>query len=310
MHNEKMDWDDVRFFLAVAREGSVNQAGKVLGVNHSTVARRTTAFEKRLGTRLFERNRTGYALTQAGEGVLGLALAMEESAQAIDRELFGWDGALKGPLKLAAPFDFFTHLVAPRLPSFLKRYPDIDLDVLTASLDVNLDAREADLALRVDLKPPEHLIGRRVMPFANAVYATPKYIERLRKKRERPAVVFFRFTQHVPVFVRTFFPDFRVALRVDTSYAMQAAVQAHLGVAYMPCYLGDSDPKLRRLKLNLTELEHGIWILNHPDLRTTARVRACREFIIDALEAQRPLIMGEHSRFSDWRPRPKKVGNV
>ena len=159
-----MNWDDVRYFLALCREGSVSRAGKALSVNHTTVARRIAAFEEELGTRLFDRTRDGYAMTQAAENMYDKAIDMESSALAIDRAMYGQDAELKGPLKLTAPYDFANRVIVPALPTFRNKYPCIELELLTTTGLVDLAAREADIAVRLTAKPPEYLIGRKVLP--------------------------------------------------------------------------------------------------------------------------------------------------
>ena len=109
-----LNWDDFRFFLAVAREQRVSAAGKALGVQHTTVARRIETLETRLGTRLFDRSTEGYAMTQAAENLYDRALVMEEQALAVDREIIGMDAQLKGPLRLTAPHDLLTSMVIPK----------------------------------------------------------------------------------------------------------------------------------------------------------------------------------------------------
>ena len=151
-----MNWDDIRYFLALCREGSVSKAGNALGVNHTTVARRITAFEETLGTRLFDRTRDGYAMTQAAENMYDKALDMESYALAIDRAMFGQDAELSGALTLTAPYDFANTVIAPALPNFRKQYPCIELDLLTTTGLVDLAAREADIAVRLTAKPPEY----------------------------------------------------------------------------------------------------------------------------------------------------------
>ncbi len=176
MHN--MNWDDLRFFLAVCRNGSVTGAGKALGVNHTTVARRIAALEKSIGTRLFNHSRGGYEMTQAAENMVERAMQMEEITQAIDRDVFGKDAELSGPLKLTVSHDVAERLLIHRLCVFRNAYPKIQLDLLTTTGLVDLAAREADIAVRLTDKPPDYLVGREVLPMRHGVYASPAYLKR------------------------------------------------------------------------------------------------------------------------------------
>ncbi len=292
---QAMAWDDLRYFLALARQGSVSGAGRALGVKHTTVARRIRAFEERLGTRLFDRQSDGYAMTQAAENMFEHALAMEALAQAVDRDAFGRDAELAGPLKLTLARDIADRLIVPMLRAFTEAYPHIDLQLFTTSGLVDFAAREADIALRLTAKPPEELVGREVVRLQHGVYGTART---LRRRTERVDVILFRSGDEHPEWVSENFPDARVVLRVDDLSSMAVATRNHLGLARMPCFVGDTDSGLRRLDVPLTPSNWGVWILSHVELRATARVRVCREFLLEVIQSQRPLIQGEKSRYA------------
>lgn len=292
MHSD--NWDDLRYFLALCREKSATGAARALGVNHTTVARRIRTFETRLGTRLFETSRDGYEMTQAAEDLYAHALQVEAITQSIDREIVGQDAELKGPLKLTVAHDVAERLVIPWMAEFASAYPGIDIDMLTTAGLVDLAAREADIALRLTAKPPEYLIGRQVLPVRHGVYGSPRYL----KKRDQPArVILFRSEREFPEWVRQHFPDAEVSIRVDDVGTMSHAVANGMGLARMPCYIGDTEPRIRRLDVELTPSTWGIWILSHVDLRSTARVRVAREFLVDVIERQRHLVLGERSKY-------------
>jgi DNA-binding transcriptional LysR family regulator len=288
------NWDDLRFFLALCREGSATGAGRSLEVNHTTVARRIRALEDNLGTRLFDHSRNGYEMTQAAEDMYEHARRMEEIIQAIDRDVFGQDTELKGPLKLTVAHDVAERLVVHSLGEFHDAYPCIDLDILTTTGLVDLAAREADIALRLTDKPPDYLIGREVLPMRHGVYGSPNYLNAL---DGQATVILFRGNEKQPEWVRQHFPDADVAMRVDDVGTMSLAVANGMGLARMPCYVGDAEPSIRRLDLELNPSTWGIWILSHVDLRSTARVRVAREFLIDVIEKQRELVLGEQSKY-------------
>ncbi len=290
-----MNWDDLRFFLALSREGSVSGAGRQLGVKHTTVARRIGAFEERLGTRLFDRLPDGYAMTQAAENMFEHAVAMEALAQAVDREVFGQDAELAGPLKLTVGHDQANLLILPKLRAFTEAFPHIELQLLTTTGLVDLAAREADIAVRLTAKPPDYLVGREIMRLRHGIYGTTRT---LRKLSDPVNVILFRSDADHPPWVTENFSNARTALRVDDVSSMAAATGNHLGLSRMPCYIGDSDAGLRRLDVPLKPSDWGVWILSHVDLRATARVRVCREFLLEAIEQQRPLIQGEKSRYA------------
>jgi len=288
-----MNWDDLRFFLALSREGSVSGAGRALGGKHTTVARRIRALEGRLGTRLFDRLPDGYAMTQVAENIFKHALAMEVLSQAVDREAFGRDAELAGPLKLTVVNEVADHVILPKLLIFRKAYPLIDLQLLTTTGLVDLAAREADIAVRLTSKPPDYLVGREVVRLQHGIYGTTRTLREL----SNPDVILFESETEQPPWVTENFPNAQTVLRVDDVASMVSATKNHIGLSRMPCFIGDSIAGLRRLDVPLKPSDWGVWILSHIDLIATARVRVCREFLLETIEQQRPLIQGEKSNY-------------
>lgn len=289
-----LNWDDFRFFLAVAREQRVSSAGKALGVQHTTVARRIEALENRLGTRLFDRSNSGYAMTQAAENLYEHALVMEEQMQAVDREIIGLDAQLKGPLRLTAPPIVLTSMVIPQLSRLLDPYPGIALQLMGTTGLLDLAAREADIALRFTATPPDYLIGKQVLPMAHGIYASESYfIEKPKQHR----YVAFAGDGEVPEWVEEHFPDATRSLLTDDADVMVEAVRRGYGLARLPCFACDRFDDLRRLHRDLVPSTWGLWLLSHVDLRSTARVRVCREFLTEVILEKRALIEGTNSRY-------------
>ena len=288
---QNLNWDDLRFFLALGRCKTATQAGASLGVNHTTIARRANALESTLNTRLFSRSQGGFELTQAGENLFAYAIEMEELTQSIDREIFGRDSHLYGPLKITIAQDVAQRLVIDSMPHFHNKYPKIELTLLTTTGLLNMSTREADIALRITPKPPEHLIGKEITRLKHGIYTSEKYWA---EHKDNPNVILY-FDSPSKDWVKQYFPQASVALQVDDVGTMCHAVANHMGIARLPCYVGDTDANLRRLNIDLPRSAWGIWILNHADLRSTARVRAAREFLVDVIEQQLPLIHGEKS---------------
>lgn len=289
-----MNWDDLRFFLALAREGTVSGAGRILRVKHTTVARRINAMEEKMGSRLFDHLPNAYVLTQVGENLYPHALAMEEQAQAAGREVFGMDAQLSGTLKLTASVDIFSRFVIPKLRQFTDQYPGIDIELLSSVSLADLAARQADIALRLTPKPIEYLIGKRVLPLHFGVYASATYLQ---EKRSGEQLILWVGEREMPDWVIDHYPKGKVVARINDILSMKEAVKNHLGIAKMPCFVADTEPSLRRIDVPLAPTTWGLWVLSHVDLKSTARVRVCREFLIETIEQQRNLIEGLSSRY-------------
>lgn len=281
------DWDDLRYFLEVARQGSLTAAARRLGVNHSTVSRRISTLETVHGVRLFERAPSGYLLTEAAESIYEQAIEVECRHQAIDRLLFAGDQRLSGKLVVTMPNDLANYCVIPYLNEFTRIYPDIELQLIVSAGLRDLAAREADIAVRLTPAPPDYLVGRKVADMCHAVYGA----RRLDAEVESPRVVGWSQETMLPKWAKQHFPQATIALKVDDLASMYAAVKAGLGYARMPCYLPDAlaDDTIEKLDLALTPSTWGVWVLHHADLRETERVRVFKKFLVDILHEQKPL---------------------
>ena len=176
MNAQQLEWDDIRYILAVCKEGSLSAAARSLSVNHSTVFRRIGGIEEKLGVRLFDRLTTGYAMTNAGEIVLNSATHIEEEIQKLARQLHGGDYRLSGTLRITVPEDLSTGYLLPLLASFQKRYPDIQTEILASNEVYNLSQHEADIAIRSTSSPQETLVGQRLRTLKYAPYASIEYL--------------------------------------------------------------------------------------------------------------------------------------
>ena len=291
------DWDDLRFFLAVARAGSLAGAAQALGVNHSTVFRRIQGFEERLGVRLFDRHREGYALTLAGEEMRDAAERVDEEIAAADLRIGGHDLRLGGPLAVTTTDTLMVRFLAGALAGFQAAYPGIELTVLLDSQMFNLSRRQADVAIRPTLQPPETLVGRRVADLAFAVYGSPGYLDanpagddltRHRWLLPDDSLAHLAATR----WLRKSLAGVPVALRSNNLAGLLAGAVAGMGLALLPCFMADPDPALRRVAPPVAEAASALWLLTHADLRHTQRVRAFMEHMGDALAARRDLLEG------------------
>lgn len=283
-------WDDIRLVDAIARAGSLPEAAARLGIHHSTAFRRLGQLEAQIGCPLFERHRTGYVPTPAGEALATLAARMAEEVAAVTRRLAGERPAPSGEVRLASSDSLLADLLLPVLTRFRQAHPAIRLDLVTGNAAANLSRRDADVALRASDAPPETLVGRRVARIAWALYGRPgdepdtapwvlpgEGLSGIRALRRLAEAV----------------PEPRIAARLDSVLGMTAAVQQGLGIGYLPCFAGDSRPGLQRLAPPREELSGTLWLLTHPDLRQTPRIRALMDWLGEEIAGCRPLIEGQ-----------------
>lgn len=292
-----MDWEDVRTFAEVARSRTVRAAAKVLGVHHSTVSRRIENLEKTMETRLFDRRPEGYALTEAGERLVSVARSVAVELSDVERQIAGHDNVLTGKIVTTMAEPLAIYGFAPRLVEFTERYPGLDLEIIATGDMLDIARREADVAIRMDNNPPQILVGKRMFPYHSTIYASPGYLEAhdLENRPEGGRWIGWGDTDEQ-------YPDWTQ----DTEFArvpfwgaffnlplQAAAARAGLGLTMLPCYLGDRDPGLVRATSRQPQPSRDIWILTHPDLRRTARIRAFMEFAEEIVRDNKKQLVGD-----------------
>ncbi len=289
-----INWDDIKYFLEVARSGNITAAAKKLGVNHSTVSRRIQALEEQNGVRLFDRIPTGYEMTEAASNIYEFALEIEARNHDIARGLVGQDSRLQGDINVTMPHNILDYCLMREVTRFKELHPEIRLNLFVAKGVKNLAAREADVAIRLTPSPPDYLIGKEITKIQHGFYQS----RNLKVTSEVPIIVWGDETA-LPTWAQDHFPKAEIALRVDDLYSMYTAVKAGLGIAKMPCYLPDTiaDEEVRRIDIEIPPSSWGVWILSHVDLRHTARVRECRLFLGKCLEDRRSLFKGLESLY-------------
>ncbi len=287
-----MNWDDLRIFLAVARGGLISSGARKLELQHSTVSRRMRKLEQDIGVRLFDKVPSGYELTDAGETLARTAEHMEREVLAVDGSLIGRDLRPSGLLRVTAIDNMATTVLMPLFAGFSRAYPDVVLRLMTSNSDVSLARREADVAIRLTNTPPETLVGKRVATVSSAVYGGREYLARLRESGEAPRWLGVDCCGFHRGWTRQECPDQEPRIVVDDTLLTQAALREGLGIAILPCFMGDADPTLERYGEPRPEWDLGLWILLHPDLRRTARVRVFRDYMSEAIATLQPVFAG------------------
>jgi len=294
MHS--MDWDNIRFFLAVVRSGSVSRAAEQLGVNQTTVSRRIAALEQRLGKELFDRTGSGFVITPVAERLVASAKNMAEEASTIERHVLADRHELSGKLRVTVADVCTQHLAIPAIRAFTRQYPEVDLQIIATRDLLDLTARDADVALRSTDEPPPNLVGKQVATLAYAIYGTQDIMKRVQANSDdddTPCITWLGDGHTRPPWIEKSFPNTRRVYRSTELNVMYQMARQGIGMAQMPCALCDPDPLLHRIPCRYVESGWGLWVLSHVDLRATARVRIFRDFLVDALEQQKDLIEGK-----------------
>ena len=291
-----IDWDDVRYFLAVARGGSVRAAAEHLGVNHATVLRRVAHLEQRLGARLFDKLPSGYRMTGASKEVLGLAEQMEASSNQLEARVLGRDQGVRGMLRVTMAPTIATHLLMPDLAEFARLHPEVEMSVLSLDEPVNLTNREADVAIRVvyDRKTlPPNLHGLKGPELFGGVYLSRDLLAAWRKGQADRVRWIVRENVGLPDWAHQGeVPAAEVPFRVTNADAQIVAVRQGLGMTTLPCFVGDADALMVRVPGTGLRMHGTLWLLTQGDTRKTKRVRLFTDFVSERLVTYVPLLAG------------------
>lgn len=284
-----MEWDDFKYFLAVARGGNLTRAARSLKVSVATASRRIAQLERRLEARLFESRNGGYTLTAAGEATRLKAEEIERAVLAIERQAAGRDRRPTGKVSIATGDDIAAFVVAPRLAEFERRFPAISID-LAASFDIaNLSRREADVALRTVRPAVGDLALRHIGWWNLGLYAAKSYAE---KHQLRPGkidlghaaiITWAEAYSHMngAAWLAENAPGARIGLTANSRVIQLAACKAGLGVAVLPSLAADRDPDLIRLAPPEKVVSVKLWLVVHRDLVRTARIRVVMDFLAE-----------------------------
>jgi DNA-binding transcriptional LysR family regulator len=289
-------WDDVRFFLAVSREGSFSAAARGLGVDHVTVARRITLLEQQLGAKLLSRTPEGFATTQAGQTILSQCEAMEVAALNLERLVSGQDSRADGLVRVTATDALTYRFVIPCIAAIHKTHPGLQIDLLTGIRVMDIARREADLAVRVMFNRPtdSSLVCRKLGDVGFTLYASRAYLaEHGTPKRGHGLGGHDLITfMGAPVSLRSRFfmgeslEGARVLMRSNDQVAQLRATAKGLGIIELACFFGDCDSEVTRVWPDEAPTFRPLWLITHQDLRRATRIRVVSSAIAEAFQRE------------------------
>ncbi len=306
MNNGAMfDWNDLRHFLAVARCGTTLGAARALRTSQPTVVRRIAALETAAGAVLFERHRTGYALTAAGRAVLPLAERVEAEVLALAHAVAAQSRKMTGRIRVTAPESIANVLLAPAVVDFRRSYPRVEVQILIEDRFLDIACGEADVAIRATARALEDsdLVGRFLSEAPWAVYCSRGYAEQAGRPPDPHAL-----DGHAIIggegavgdypsmrWLKSMAPHAEVVWRSNSLTNLHAAVHAGLGISALPCLLGGSDPDLVKCFPAGDPGDHKIWLLTRPEVCERPHVRAFIDAVAAQFRAHRPLLMGDET---------------
>lgn len=297
-----MDWNDLRYVLALGRGGSLVGAARALRVEHSTVSRRVAAIERDLGAKLFARTPDGHRLTEAGERAFAAGESVERLVQALEAAVAGGDAKPAGTVRVTTS-EGFTPVLIPHLARLYADQPRILVELLSANRTFDLARGEADIAIRAVETTTPDLVARRVGEVAWALYGSAEYLARAGTPRDANALAGHRVvgfddplsgTPGASWLARRL-AGTELVVRGNSIPSVAAAVATGLGLSCLPCLTGDRDARLVRASA-VVAVGH-MWLVAHPERQASARVRLVWDFLLDVLAREQGLLSGRERTF-------------
>lgn len=296
--NAKLSWDDLRIIHAIGTNGALSTAAQALGINCSTISRRLSKAEEVLDVKLFERRRGRYIATAQGNEIIELADRMELDIVAVTRLISSNDSSCSGEIRISTSDYVLGYFLNSVIAAFNTKNPAISVEVMVGNTSLNIARGECDVAIRASDKPPENLFGRKVATIAWALYDAlpdhPSLALVSQARGRRPWISYGGQLAGLRAgrFVEKHVHPGDICCRTDSIVGAAAAIASGLGRGYLPCMVGDFHPNIRRAGPIECSLNEDLWLLTHPDIRTSPRICAFMAHCIEVISKYRGSIEG------------------
>ena len=303
-----LNWDDLKFFLEVARTRKASTAAKRLGVDYTTVSRRIGSLENALGTLLFEKSRTtGFVLTAEGQRLLASAESMESTLHMACEQVSGSGVALSGHIRMGCTEGFGSFFITPQLSHFVDTYPAISVDILPLPHFISLSKREADIVIA--LERPEHgpYVCCKLCDYRLKLYATKAYLDRHPPIQSSPQLSGHRFISYVDdlafsselLYLSKLLPNVNAGLRSTSVIAQYTAALQGRGLVILPCFLAAQDERLVEVLPEEIDITRQFWMYCREDLRKLKRIILLWDYIRQVTDRNAALLMGTSRRLQN-----------
>ena len=295
------DWNDLRYFLELSRQGKLVRAATRLQVDHTTVSRRITALEKQLNVRLFDKSPRGYQLTDAGLRLLPMAEEIEARSNRLYQDIAGKDARLSGTVRVSVPEALGSQVIAPRIVEFCREHPGIEIELIAETRRMSLSKREADIAINLARPESGRLIAWKLCDYRLKLYGAESYLSEhppITSPDDLSAHAFVSYIDdliEMPQlrFFESTIKNAHVVFRSSNVSAQFNAILQGTGLGIVHCFMAQSHKSLRLILPDLVTVDRSYWLSVHEDLRHVARVDAVCGFLTRILRDNRVLMMGE-----------------
>jgi len=294
------DWNDLKYFLALSRQGKLVRAAVRLQVDHTTVSRRIAALEKQLDVRLFDKSPNGYQLTDAGLRLLPLAEQIETRSNRLYREIAGKDARLSGTVRVATPEALGSQVIARHITEFKQQHPDIEIELVAETRRMSLSKREADIAISFSRPDSGRLIAWKLCDYRLRLFASRDYLASYPPITDIDDLAQHDFVSYIEDLIEM--PELRffdntiknahVVFRSTNVSAQFNAILEGLGLGLVHCFMAQRESRLQVVLPGQVSVERTYWLLVHEDLRHVARVDAVCQFLTRILRQDPALMMG------------------
>lgn len=289
----RLCWDDLEAIMLVGRFGSVRKAAESIGVAHTTLAKRVENAERILGVVAFVRSAKGHVTTKAGRSIVAHAERMAREANALVRHVSGTDDSVSGRVCISLLPLVLANIIRPHLGKLSGRYPKLVLEFDTNYRLSDLDKQRADVVIRFQDKPVDHLYGRRVGTMHDAVYASLELARWIGESADEvPLIGWSHSTRVTQRAAEHGFTNTRIRYIAEDIQTQRDLAISGEGIAVLPCFVGDPEQSLLRVSQGKTRPINDVWVLTHPDHKESARVQAVARFCADTIKRETGLLTG------------------
>ncbi len=293
-------WDDLRFFLAVARSGQLSTAARQLRTSHVTVSRRIDRLEQALGLRLFERNPKGYELTPNGRGLIDRAQGMAAQADQLRADLAGEEPVQQGLMRVAAPEGFGSYFSQYLLTAFMQQFPGIALELVSLPQIISLSRRETEVSITLDPIKASTFVSEKLTDYTLGVFGAPDYLRQAAPIRSRSDLLAHPFAGYIEEmifapgldYLGDVHPRLRPIFKSSSIFNQQSAARRGLVLCVLPHYIGSRDPGLELVLADTVRLRRSYWLNCHRDVHTAPREQAVRRFLFNQTRQHSAFLQG------------------
>ena len=293
-----LNWDDLRYFLAVSRTNSFVAAATRLHVTHSTVSRRISALEASLETQLFLRTEKGCHLTSAGETLLPYAEQVETTSMNLVEHIHGRDSQLAGTIRICAPDGLGNCFLATHLGPFQERHPNLEVELTAVPHYYSLSKREIDILITVTKPISSNIVARKITDYRLGLFASQKYLSQRgeilagKDLSEHHLIDYIEdllYDENLR-FLNELAPGQKAKFHITTLIGQMNAIVAGAGIGVIPYFMAHAEPTLVPVIPEL-HAERSFWLQVNPESRQLMRVRATIDFIVSQIENNKKLFM-------------------